>query len=117
MGQSWIRAAPLPDATGGEGSEAASRGAGPASPPPHPAARTALSASRMARRPTRPPYFEPVRAMVLDAPGRPLRAADVPIPEAGPGQRRLRVKACGVCRTDLHLRDGEVDVPHPPRIL
>jgi propanol-preferring alcohol dehydrogenase len=55
--------------------------------------------------------------MVLDAPGRPLRAADVPVPEPGPGQRRLRVRACGVCRTDLHLRDGEVDVPHPPRIL
>jgi propanol-preferring alcohol dehydrogenase len=58
-----------------------------------------------------------MRAMVLDAPGRPLRAADVPVPEPGPGERRLRVRACGVCRTDLHLRDGEVDVPHPPRIL
>lgn len=47
-------------------------------------------------------------AMVLDAPGRPLRAADLPTPEPGPGQVLVRVLACGVCRTDLHIRDGEV---------
>ncbi len=58
-----------------------------------------------------------MRAMVLDGPGRPLRATELPVPEAGAGQVLLKVKACGVCRTDLHLLDGEVDVPHPPRVL
>jgi propanol-preferring alcohol dehydrogenase len=58
-----------------------------------------------------------MRAMVLDAPHRPLRAADVPTPEApGPGQVLIEVAACGICRTDLHLLDGEVDVPEPPVI-
>jgi propanol-preferring alcohol dehydrogenase len=57
-----------------------------------------------------------MRAMLLDAPGTPLRAADVPAPEPGPGQLLLRVHACGVCRTDLHLRDGEVDPGHLPLI-
>ena len=55
-----------------------------------------------------------MRAMVLDAPGRPLRLADLPDPEPRPGQVLLDVHACGVCRTDLHLLDGEVAVPDPP---
>jgi len=56
-----------------------------------------------------------MRAMLLDAPHRPLRAADVPEPVApGPGQVLIEVATCGVCRTDLHLLDGEVDVPDPP---
>ncbi len=46
--------------------------------------------------------------MVLDEPGRPLRAADLPDPEPAPGQLLLRVAACGVCRTDVHIRDGEL---------
>jgi propanol-preferring alcohol dehydrogenase len=46
--------------------------------------------------------------MVLDAPGLPLREAELPSPEAGAGQVRLRVRACGVCRTDLHVVDGEL---------
>ena len=58
-----------------------------------------------------------MRGMLLDAPGTPLRAADVPPPEPGPGQVLLRVHACGVCRTDLHLRDGEVEAGHLPLIL
>src|SRR6187455_596488 len=58
-----------------------------------------------------------MRAMVFEAPGRPLRAVERPVPAAGPGQLLLKVLACGVCRTDLHLLDGEVDVPDPPRIL
>jgi alcohol dehydrogenase, propanol-preferring len=58
-----------------------------------------------------------VRAAVLDAPGRPLRLADVPEPVPGPGRVLLRVHACGVCRTDLHLRDGEIDAGHLPLIL
>ncbi|MHB8417372.1 MAG: zinc-dependent alcohol dehydrogenase family protein [Myxococcales bacterium] len=58
-----------------------------------------------------------MRAMLLDAPGRPLRQADVPPPTCGPGQLLLRVSACGVCRTDLHLRDGELPHPKLPLIL
>src|SRR3954453_3600763 len=55
--------------------------------------------------------------MLLDRPGSPLRVADVPEPEAGPGRLRLRVEACGVCRTDLHLRDGELEPGHLPLVL
>ena len=58
-----------------------------------------------------------MRAMVFDAPGEPLRAAEVERPEPGPGQLLLEVRACGVCRTDLHLIDGEVEIAEPPRIL
>ena len=50
-------------------------------------------------------------AMVLDAPGRPLRPARLPDPVPGPGQVLVRVRACAVCRTDLHVVDGEL--PHP----
>jgi alcohol dehydrogenase, propanol-preferring len=58
-----------------------------------------------------------MRAMVLDAPGRPLRAAELDRPEPGPGQLLIRVEACGVCRTDLHLLDGEISVDSFPRVL
>jgi propanol-preferring alcohol dehydrogenase len=57
-----------------------------------------------------------MRAMVLASPGRPLRAADAPKPEAGPGQVLVRVRACGVCRTDLHVVDGELPEPKLPLI-
>jgi L-iditol 2-dehydrogenase len=49
--------------------------------------------------------------MVLSARGDPLELRDLPVPEPGPGQVRLRVQACGVFRTDLHVVDGEL--PHP----
>jgi propanol-preferring alcohol dehydrogenase len=58
-----------------------------------------------------------MKAMRLHAPGRPLVLADVPEPTPGAGQVLLDVAACGVCRTDLHLLDGEVDVAHPPVTL
>jgi alcohol dehydrogenase, propanol-preferring len=58
-----------------------------------------------------------MRAMVFEEVGRPLRAVERPIPQPGPGQLLLRVQACGVCRTDLHLLDGEVEIASPPRIL
>ncbi len=58
-----------------------------------------------------------MRAIVFDGPGRPLRATTLDRPVPGPGQLLLRVRACGVCRTDLHLLDGEVEVASPPRIL
>jgi len=49
--------------------------------------------------------------MLLGAPRTPLRLAELDPPEPEPGQLLLRVKACGVCRTDLHVVDGEL--PHP----
>jgi len=49
-------------------------------------------------------------SMSLMAPGLPLRRFDRPDPKPGPGSIRLRVKACGVCRTDLHVVDGELPV-------
>jgi propanol-preferring alcohol dehydrogenase len=58
-----------------------------------------------------------MRAMVLDAPESELREADVQRPELRPGQVRIRVGACAVCRTDLHIRDGELRDPKLPLIL
>jgi len=56
--------------------------------------------------------------MVLRAPkpagDNPLQLADLPLPEPGPGQVRLRVLACGVCHTDLHLVEGEIETPKLP---
>src|SRR5687767_3537304 len=53
-------------------------------------------------------YAPPMRAMVLERAGQPLRLADVAEPEPGPGEIALEVQACGVCRTDLHIVDGEL---------
>lgn len=58
-----------------------------------------------------------MRAMVLDRAGTPLRPAELPDPEPGPGELLLRVRACGVCRTDLHVADGELDRPRLPLVL
>jgi propanol-preferring alcohol dehydrogenase len=58
-----------------------------------------------------------MRAMVFEGVGRPLRATTRPVPQAGPGQLLIKVAACGICRTDLHLLDGEVAIDDPPRIL
>jgi propanol-preferring alcohol dehydrogenase len=55
--------------------------------------------------------------MVFEEVGRPLRAVEREPPRPAAGQLLLRVEACGVCRTDLHLLDGEVPVAAPPRIL
>ena len=52
-----------------------------------------------------------MRAMVLRRPGEALEAMELSDPTPGPGQVRVRVVACGVCRTDLHVVDGEL--PHP----
>ena len=57
-----------------------------------------------------------MRAMVLDIPGRPLRLAQLDRPTPGPGELVLKVRACGVCRTDLHLVDGELPDPKLPVI-
>jgi len=61
-----------------------------------------------------------MRAMVLDTPApiddEPLTLRDVPLPEPGPGQVRLRVSVCGVCRTDLHTVEGDLDLPRTPLV-
>lgn len=57
-----------------------------------------------------------MRAMILESVGESLRAAGVPVPVPGPGQVLLRVRACGVCRTDLHVVDGELPDPKLPLI-
>lgn len=57
-----------------------------------------------------------MRAMVLEQPGTPLQLRELPTPEPGPGEIRLRVEACGVCRTDLHVVDGELPEPALPLV-
>jgi alcohol dehydrogenase, propanol-preferring len=58
-----------------------------------------------------------MRAMVLESPKTPLRLRELPVPEPGPGQILVRVRACGVCRTDLHIVDGELSDPRLPLII
>src|SRR5207253_7393251 len=55
--------------------------------------------------------------MLLDAPGTPLRAAEIARPHPGDGELLLRVRACAVCRTDLHIVDGELSQPKLPLVL
>ncbi len=58
-----------------------------------------------------------MRAVVLDQPRQPLRPVTLPDPIPEPGQLLLTVGACGVCRTDLHLRDGEIEATRLPVVL
>ena len=58
-----------------------------------------------------------MRAMILEAQRRPLLPADVPEPVPGRGQALVRVRACGVCRTDLHILDGDLTEPKLPLVL
>jgi propanol-preferring alcohol dehydrogenase len=57
-----------------------------------------------------------MRAMEMLAPGQPLRSVLLPIPRPGPRQVRLKVRACAVCRTDLHILDGELTRPKLPLV-
>ena len=57
-----------------------------------------------------------MRAMVLERAREPLRMTDLPEPQPGPGQVALEVVACGVCRTDLHIVDGELTEPKLPLV-
>ncbi|MCB4858678.1 zinc-dependent alcohol dehydrogenase family protein [Sphingobium sp. PNB] len=54
-----------------------------------------------------------MHAMQLDGPGKPLRMVTRPLPVAGPAQLLIKVVACGVCRTDLHVLDGEIPAHYP----
>jgi len=58
-----------------------------------------------------------MRAMLLDEPRKPLREAELSEPQPGPGQLLVRVHACAVCRTDLHIADGELPRPKLPLVL
>jgi alcohol dehydrogenase, propanol-preferring len=58
-----------------------------------------------------------MQAIVLEQPGQPLTERTLPDPTPGPGQLLLNIQACAVCRTDLHLRDAEIDAPKLPVVL
>jgi alcohol dehydrogenase, propanol-preferring len=58
-----------------------------------------------------------MRAMVFESPKTPLRLSTFPVPQPGPGQILVRVRACGVCRTDLHIVDGELSGPKLPLVI
>jgi alcohol dehydrogenase, propanol-preferring len=58
-----------------------------------------------------------MRAMVFTGAGSPLQEAEIQAPEPGPGQVRLNVRSCAVCRTDLHIVDGELPDPELPLVL
>jgi alcohol dehydrogenase, propanol-preferring len=58
-----------------------------------------------------------MRAMVLDAPRQALRPADLPVPKPAEGEVLVRVHVCAVCRTDLHIVDGELPRPKLPLVL
>jgi alcohol dehydrogenase, propanol-preferring len=58
-----------------------------------------------------------MRAMILDSPGTPLRLAEIPAPEPAARQVLVRVHACAVCRTDLHVVDGELPDPKLPLVI
>jgi len=57
-----------------------------------------------------------MRAMILEAQRQPLRLADIPEPVPGPEQILIKVSACGVCRTDLHILDGDLTGPKLPLV-
>ena len=58
-----------------------------------------------------------MRAMMLEAPQQPLRAVELPIPYPNAHQVLLQVRACGICRTDLHILDGELPHPKLPLVM
>ena len=58
-----------------------------------------------------------MKAMIFERVGEPLRQVELPMPQCGPGQVLVRVAACGVCRTDLHVVDGDLDEPKLPLVL
>ena len=95
-----------PDQGGGQDETASIRsGTSPEVPP------------RLLQRPRAPGQNQTMRGMVLEAPGQPLQLRDLPVPSPGPDQVLLQVSACGVCRTDLHVVDGELNQPKLPLVI
>ena len=62
-------------------------------------------------------YFNRMKAMILEKPGTPLKLAELPVPVPGGDEVLIKVHACGVCRTDLHIIDGELPPPRFPLVL
>ena len=58
-----------------------------------------------------------MRAMLFEGVGEPLKLVELPIPQPGPGQVLIKVHACGICHTDLHIIDGELGEPKLPLVL
>ncbi|MDZ7659554.1 MAG: alcohol dehydrogenase catalytic domain-containing protein [Fodinibius sp.] len=58
-----------------------------------------------------------MKAMVLHTAGKPLELRDIPVPNPDKNQLQLKVQTCGVCRTDLHIVDGELEDPNLPLVL
>ena len=58
-----------------------------------------------------------MQAMVMERAGEPLRLAEIPVPEPGANEILIKVAACGVCRTDVHVFDGELTEPKLPLVL
>jgi propanol-preferring alcohol dehydrogenase len=61
--------------------------------------------------------MQTMRALLFEAPGQPVRLVELPVPRPEPGQVLLKVRACGVCHTDLHILDGELSEPKLPLVL
>jgi len=61
--------------------------------------------------------MQTMRAMLFEAPGHRLKMAKLPVPQPGSGQVLLKIHACGVCHTDLHILDGELGDPKLPLVL
>jgi len=61
-----------------------------------------------------------MKAMQLDQPGpvesHPLKLVDIETPEPGPNDLLVHVKTCGVCHTDLHIVEGDLELPHLPTV-
>ena len=75
-----------------------------------------MGSSRADREPTEETREDAVQAMVLKKLGAALEWTDLADRQPGPGEIRVKVAACGVCRTDLHVVDGELADPHVPII-
>ncbi|MBD3258812.1 alcohol dehydrogenase catalytic domain-containing protein, partial [candidate division GN15 bacterium] len=57
-----------------------------------------------------------MKAMILEKPKQPMKLVDLPKPEPDAGQLRVKVSVCGICRTDLHVVDGDLTEPNLPII-
>jgi propanol-preferring alcohol dehydrogenase len=61
--------------------------------------------------------MQTMRAMLFEGIGEPLKLVELPIPQPGPGQVLIKIHACGICHTDLHIIDGELGEPKLPLVL